>query len=212
MTSTLSNVSPVHGGLSEPVNRIDPSATSETGLPTVEVQDVDHTTLYRIADGTLSPLEGPMGEKDYNDVLAKGAIERNGGAWAWTIPVILPVTDAEAALCAVGAEISLVHGGSAFGTLEVDSVFDWDKDAFIKAVYRTERTDHPGARLWTSDERTKLVGGTICLLPSEDTRSFAERVMGPNQTRALVAEQGWEQSIAFQTRNPLHRAHEYALV
>ena len=69
MTSTLSNVSPVHGGLSEPVNRIDPSATSETGLPTVEVQDVDHTTLYRIADGTLSPLEGPMGEKDYNDVL-----------------------------------------------------------------------------------------------------------------------------------------------
>ena len=212
MTSTLSNVSPVHGGLSEPVNRIDPSATSETGLPTVEVQDVDHTTLYRIADGTLSPLEGPMGEKDYNDVLAKGAIERNGGAWAWTIPVILPVTDAEAALCAVGAKISLVHGGSAFGTLEVDSVFDWDKDAFIKTVYRTERTDHPGARLWTSDERTKLVGGTICLLPSEDTRSFAERVMGPNQTRALVAEQGWEQSIAFQTRNPLHRAHEYALV
>jgi sulfate adenylyltransferase len=212
MTSTLSNVSPVHGGLSEPVNRIDPSATSETGLPTVEVQDVDHTTLYRIADGTLSPLEGPMGEKDYNDVLAKGAIERNGGAWAWTIPVILPVTDAEAALCAVGAEISLVHGGSAFGTLEVDSVFDWDKDAFIKTVYRTERTDHPGARLWTSDERTKLVGGTICLLPSEDTRSFAEWVMSPNQTRALVAEQGWEQSIAFQTRNPLHRAHEYALV
>ncbi|MAE39571.1 MAG: sulfate adenylyltransferase [Planctomycetota bacterium] len=212
MTSTLSNVSPVHGGLSEPVNRIDPSATSETGLPTVEVQDVDHTTLYRIADGTLSPLEGPMGEKDYNDVLAKGAIERNGGAWAWTIPVILPVTDAEAALCAVGAKISLVHGGSAFGTLEVDSVFDWDKDAFIKTVYRTERTDHPGARLWTSDERTKLVGGTICLLPSEDTRSFAEWVMSPNQTRALVAEQGWEQSIAFQTRNPLHRAHEYALV
>jgi sulfate adenylyltransferase len=212
MTSTISNVSPVHGGLSEPVNRIDPSATSETGLPTVEVQDVDHTTLYRIADGTLSPLEGPMGEQDYNDVLAKGAIERNGGTWAWTIPIILPVTDAEAALCAAGAKISLVRGGSAFGTLEVDSVFDWDKDAFIKTIYRTERTDHPGARLWTADERTKLVGGTISLLPCEDTRSFAERVMGPNQTRALVTEQGWEQSIAFQTRNPLHRAHEYALV
>jgi sulfate adenylyltransferase len=94
----------------------------------------------------------------------------------------------------------------------VDSVFDWDKDAFIKTIYRTERTDHPGARLWTADERTKLVGGTISLLPCEDTRSFAERVMGPNQTRALVTEQGWEQSIAFQTRNPLHRAHEYALV
>jgi sulfate adenylyltransferase len=212
MTSTLSSVSPVHGGLSEPVNRIDPSATSETGLPTVEVQDVDHTTLYRIADGTLSPLEGPMGEQDYNDVLSKGAIERNGSAWAWTIPIILPITDAEASLCAAGAKVSLVSGGTAFGTLEVDSVFDWDKEAFIKAVYRTDRTDHPGARLWTADERTKLVGGTIRLVPSEDSRSFAERVMGPNQTRALVVEQGWEQSIAFQTRNPLHRAHEYALV
>jgi sulfate adenylyltransferase len=212
MTSTLSNISPVHGGLSEPVNLIDPSATSETGLPTVEVQDVDHTTLYRIADGTLSPLEGPMGRRDYKDVLAKGAIERNGSDWAWTIPIILPVTDAEAALCTTGAKISLVHEGKAFGTLEVDSVFDWDKDFFITAIYRTGRTDHPGARLWTADERTKLVGGTICLLPREDTRPFAARVMGPIQTRALVAEQGWEQSVAFQTRNPLHRAHEYALV
>ncbi len=212
MTSTVSNISPVHGGLSELVNRIDPSAASETGLSTVEVQDVDHTTLYRIADGTLSPLEGPMGQKDYNDVLAKGAIERGGSDWAWTIPIILPVTDAEAATCEAGAKISLVHAGVAFGTLEVDSVFDWDKDAFIKAVYRTDRTDHPGARLWSADERTKLVGGTIRLVPGQDTRSFAEYVMSPAQTRALVAEQGWEQSIAFQTRNPLHRAHEYALV
>jgi sulfate adenylyltransferase len=72
--------------------------------------------------------------------------------------------------------------------------------------------DHPGARLWIGDERTKLVGGTIELMPFTDTRPFAERVMNPAQTRTLVEESGWEQSIAFQTRNPLHRAHEYALV
>jgi len=99
-----------------------------------------------------------------------------------------------------------------FGTLTVESCWDWDKSAFIKAVYGTERTDHPGARLWTEDSRTKLVGGEISLIPFTDARPFAGRVMSPVQTRELIAARGWEQSIAFQTRNPLHRAHEYALV
>ena len=154
-----------------------------------------------------------MARADYDSVLSEQAIERNGGKWAWTIPIILPVTDAEAAACTGGAKVALCADGEVFGVLEVDGgAYDWDKAAFIKAVYRTERTDHPGARLWTADERTKLVGGTITLAPAEDTRPFAGRVMGPTQTRSLIMDRGWEQSIAFQTRNPLHRAHEYALV
>jgi sulfate adenylyltransferase len=102
--------------------------------------------------------------------------------------------------------------GKNIGTLTVADTYAWDKAAFIKAIYRTERTDHPGARLWTADERSTIVGGEITLVPFEDSRPFADRVMSPTQTRALVAAEGWEQSIAFQTRNPLHRAHEYALV
>ena len=93
------------------------------------------------------------------------------------------------------------------------SVFDWDKSEFVTKVYGTERTDHPGARLWTSDQRTKLVGGEIQLASAmKDERPFAGRVMSPAQTRDLIEQKGWEQTIAFQTRNPLHRAHEYALV
>tara|TARA_R110002126_G_scaffold60156_3_gene156893 strand:- start:3423 stop:4670 length:1248 start_codon:yes stop_codon:yes gene_type:complete len=211
MTATVP-CSPVHGGLAAPVNRIAADAV-KSGLATVSVQDVDRTSLYRIADGTLSPLTGPMGKSDYDSVLAKGAIERNGKAWAWTIPIVLPVTDAEAAACTAGAQISLVdEAGKNFGTLTVSDSFAWDKAAFIKAVYRTERTDHPGARLWTEDARTQLVGGEITLAASSDDRPFAKRVMSPSQTRSLIADQGWEQSIGFQTRNPLHRAHEYALV
>ena len=208
MTATVP-CSPVHGGLAAPVNRIAADAV-KSGLATVSVQDVDRTSLYRIADGTLSPLTGPMGKSDYDSVLAKGAIERNGKAWAWTIPIVLPVTDAEAAACTAGAQISLVdEAGNNFGTLTVSDSFAWDKAAFIKAVYRT---DHPGARLWTEDARTQLVGGEITLAASSDDRPFAKRVMSPSQTRSLIADQGWEQSIGFQTRNPLHRAHEYALV
>jgi sulfate adenylyltransferase len=210
--SSTAVATPVHGGLDSPVNRIDSGAVQE-GLPTLCVNEVDRTTLYRIADGTLSPLTGPMGKADYDSVLGKGSIERGGKDWAWTIPIILPVTDAEAATCTSGAKVSLVdEGGNAFGTLTVSDCYAWDKAAFIKAIYRTERTDHPGAKLWLGDDRSQLVGGEIVLAPAEDSRPFAGRVMGPNQTRALIQERGWEQSIAFQTRNPLHRAHEYALV
>ncbi|MCH2106630.1 MAG: sulfate adenylyltransferase [Planctomycetes bacterium] len=208
------NLSPVHGGLAAPVNRIntDLDAGAWTELASVAVDEVDETTLYRIADGTLSPLTGPMGAADYASVLERKAIERDGALWAWTIPVILPVTDEEAAALEAGATARLERDGRPFGTITIDSVYDWDKAAFIEAVYGTDRMDHPGARLWTSDERSKIVGGTIELLPFEDARSFAPRVMSPTQTRALIEERGWEQSIAFQTRNPLHRAHEYALV
>ena len=212
--STESTVSPVHGGLAAPVNRVVPAseAASWTGLGRIEVDANDRTSLYRIADGTLSPLEGPMGEADYRSVLEKGAIERGGKMWAWTIPIMLPVTDQEAAGCTPGSEALLTHEGQVFGKLEVESVFDWNKEEFVAAVYGTERMDHPGARLWTADPRGKLVGGRITLVPFVDERPFAARVMSPEATRALVEEKGYEQTVAFQTRNPLHRAHEYALV
>ena len=206
--------SPVHGGLDAPVNRLnsDLDLSSTEGLACISVNEVDATTLYRIADGTLSPLTGPMGAEDYASVLERKAIERDGKQWAWTIPIILPVTDEEAASITAGAEACLCVDGKPIGKLTADSVYDWDKAAFIQGVYGTDRTDHPGARLWTTDERTKLVGGSIELAPCDDERPFAARVMGPTETRALIKEKAWEQSIAFQTRNPLHRAHEYALV
>jgi sulfate adenylyltransferase len=205
-------ISPVHGGLDQPVDRIVAELSNLDGAPQIDVNETDQTTLYRIADGTLSPLTGPMGEADYRTVLDGAYIERNGGKWAWTIPLALPVTDAEAATLSKGQTVALVRDGEVFGELVVDSVYDWDKNEFISKVYRTERLDHPGARLWTSDERSKLVGGEIRLLPFNDERPFAARVMSPQHTRPLIADRGWEQSIAFQTRNPLHRAHEYALV
>lgn len=212
MTATAT-ISPVHGGLTEPVDRhvsaVDPAWSS---LPVVEVNETDRTTLYRIADGTLSPLEGPMNQADYTSTLERAAIERGGRPWAWGIPTVLPVTDAEAGTCTAGAQVALAFEGEVFGVLAVEDCYDWDKAAFIQACYGTERTDHPGAKLWLGDERTKLVGGTIQLAPFRDDRPFADRVMGPKQTRALIADKGYEQTVAFQTRNPLHRAHEYALV
>ena len=181
-SSTAATVAPVHGGLDRPVNRIE-SGAADTSATKVEVNAVDMTTLYRIADGTLSPLVGPMGRSDFASVLERGAIERGGKQWAWTIPIVLPVTDEEAAACTPGAKIGLWHDGQCFGTLTVSDCFDWDKTEFVTKIYRTERTDHPGARLWTEDSRTKLVGGEITLEPFKDERPFASRVMSPTATR-----------------------------
>jgi sulfate adenylyltransferase len=211
--STARTLSPVHGGLSRPVDRLVPSVRPEWArLPRIEVVETDRTTLYRIADGTLSPLIGPMGREDTEAVLAGAYIERNGTKWAWGIPTVLPVTDAEARACKSGARMALVHAGEVFGVLEVADVYSWNKAAFVKGCFGTERTDHPGARLFTEDPRTKLVAGEIQLVAAVDRRPFAHRVKGPAQTRSLIERRGWEQTIAFQTRNPLHRAHEYALV
>jgi sulfate adenylyltransferase len=215
-TTSAATLSPVHGGLSEPVHRLVAANALDlkalAARPQVDVNENDRTTLYRVADGTLSPLVGPMGREDYQTALDRGAIERDGRSWAWTIPIILPVTDAEAAAIEQGGEVALSFEGKVFGRLSGAEVYDWDKSEFVTKVYGTERTDHPGARLWLADERTKLLGGKIQLLPFEDTRPFAERVLSPRAMRKLIEEKGWEQSIGFQTRNPLHRAHEYALV
>ncbi len=212
-TTSTATLSPIHGGLADLINRqgssVDPSWSD---LKTIDVTETDRTTLYRIADGTLSPITGPMGKEDYDSVLDRAAIERGDRLWAWGIPTVLPVTDAEATTLEAGTKVALCFEGEIFGLLEVESVFDWDKAVFIKGCYGTERTDHPGARLWTEDVRTKLVGGSIQLAPFADERSFARRVMSPLQTRALIEQNSYEQSVAFQTRNPLHRAHEYALV
>ena len=212
-TTTLVRVSPIHGGLSQPVSRL--VAAPDPGwsrLPQVEVNDNDRTSLYRVADGTLSPLTGPMNESDYRSALDQGAIVRGGRRWAWTIPIILPVADEEASKLGPGAEVGLRFENMVFGKLLVQSVFAWNKQEFIRTVYGTDRLDHPGARLWTTDPLTKLLGGEISLAAYTDTRTFAKRILSPIEVRKLLDVKGYEQSVAFQTRNPLHRAHEYALV
>jgi sulfate adenylyltransferase len=100
------------------------------------------------------------------------------------------------------------------GTLDVTDVYPWDKPRYVKSVYLTERTDHPGADMVLKQEadKTHLVGGTIRALPQPKHPKFGKYVLSPREVRKLLAAKGWNRAVAFQTRNPLHRAHEYALV
>ena len=217
----MADLVPPHGGLSQPVCRtvpadeIDDFKAAAGDLPGVSVSAADRSTVYRIADGTLSPLTGPMDSATYNRVLEESVIESAGQLYAWTIPVSLPVTSDVAATLNAGQTVALhCPDGELLGTLEVSDVFPCDKQNYLKSVYLTERTDHPGADMVLNGDadRTHLLGGTIRALPQPENPNFGQYVLSPRETRAFVADRGWDAVVAFQTRNPLHRAHEYALV
>lgn len=210
-----------HGGLTEPVcctvgsGEIEAFKAAAAGLAKVPVSDADLSTVYRFADGALSPLTGPMDRKTYNRVLDESVIEHGGKLYAWTIPISLPVTSQVAATLKPGQTVALTSSaGEIVATLEISDVFEWDKPRYLKSVYLTDRTDHPGGDMVLKGDadKTHLVGGTIRALPQPKHAKFGKYVLSPREVRKLLATKGWNRVVAFQTRNPLHRAHEYALV
>lgn len=210
-----------HGGLKQPVCRTVPADQIETfkaeakNLTKVSVSDADLSTVYRLGDGTLSPLTGPMDSATYHRVLDEAHLVHGGKRYAWTIPLAFPVTDELAGKLATGQRVALTTAaGDIVATLDITDIFPWDKPKYIKSVYLTERTDHPGADmvLKADADKTHLLGGTIRVLPQPKNPKFGKYVLSPREVRKLLESKGWDRMVAFQTRNPLHRAHEYALV
>ena len=217
----MSDLIAVHGGLQRPVSCTVPAGEIEgfraeaAGLTKIPVADADLSTVYRFADGTLSPLTGPMDRATYERVLDESVIEHDGALYAWTIPLSLPVSAELAASLSAGQRAALHDSsGNLVAVLDVSDVFEWDKARYLGSVYGTERSDHPGADmvLKADADRTHLVGGGLRVLPQHVRPDFEKYVLRPEQIRALLAERGWDRVVAFQTRNPLHRAHEYALI
>jgi sulfate adenylyltransferase len=210
-----------HGGLTEPVcctvseNERSAFLAEAKGLTKVPVSAADLSSVYRFGDGTLSPLTGPMDRDVYARVLDESVIESQGRKYAWTIPISFPVTQELAKSLSTGQKVALTNpAGEIVGTLAVSDVFPWDKQCYLKSVYGTDRTDHPGGDMVLKGDadKTHLIGGEIRVLPQPKHPKFGKYVQTPRQVRKLLAETGWERCVAFQTRNPLHRAHEYALV
>jgi sulfate adenylyltransferase len=205
--------------VSEPVNRA--VAFEETadfkkraaGWKSVSVSDADLSTLYRLGDGGLSPLTGAMDRATFQRVLDDEVIMHQGKAYAWTIPLAFPVDKGQASTLKVGETVALTNGGGdVVGSLAISDIYSFDKAKYVKTVYGTERTDHPGGRMVLSDPRDMLLGGEVRVLPQPKHPEYGRYILSPRETRALFREKGWKRVVAFQTRNPLHRAHEYALV
>ncbi|MGF1579815.1 MAG: sulfate adenylyltransferase [Gemmataceae bacterium] len=215
----MADLVPPHGGVSELINRQVPEAEvadfreNAASWKRVPITDADLSSFYRMGDGGLTPLTGPMNKETYDRVLDESVIHSQGKPYAWTIPISFPVDKELAGSLKVGETVALVNSQDQIvGSLEINDLFPWDKARYIKSVYGTERTDHPGGHMTMNDSREMLLGGEVRVLPQPKHPEYGQYVLAPTETRALFREKGWKRVVAFQTRNPLHRAHEYALI
>ena len=173
----------------------------------VELNAMNRSDLELIATGAMSPLTGFMGQADYERVVSE---MRLGNNLLWSIPVTLPVGDDLAAAIDAGQEIALCENGNVLAVMEVSEKFAYDKKREAELVYGTTDEAHPGvARLYGLGD--VLLGGEIWVvqLPAAAEEEFPELRHTPAQARRMFARRGWRRIVGFQTRNPIHRAHEY---
>src|SRR5204862_43843 len=128
----MTSLVPPHGGLNEPLcwtvpaDAIDDVVSQAKTLTQIPVSDADLSTVYRLGDGGLSPLSGPMDSATYNRVLDESVIEHNGKLYAWTIPLALPITEEMAKRVRPGQQTALVNSaGETVALLDVTDVYPW---------------------------------------------------------------------------------------
>ena len=178
---------------------------SVANLPTITLNAREEADLELIANGAFSPLEGFLGEADY---LAVRDNKRLANGLVWSIPVTLSVSEEEKNKLKIGADVALhARDGRLLALLHLAEIYSYDKQKEAEQVYRTTEEKHPGvAALYA--QKDYLLGGKITLL-NKVSEAFGKYRYTPAQLRALFAEKGWSRVVAFQTRNPIHRAHEY---
>jgi sulfate adenylyltransferase len=162
--------------------------------------------LQMISTGVFSPLEGFMLKEDYESVVED---MRLTSGLAWSLPVSLAASEDEASALREGTEVALVDGdGEPVATMLLRERYRYDKEREARMVYRTTDQEHPGvAALYRQGD--VLLGGEVNLLQPPDRGRFTQYYYEPQELRAAFAEKGWKRVVGFQTRNPVHRAHEY---
>jgi sulfate adenylyltransferase len=177
------------------------------------ITNSDLSTFFRIADGTLSPIEGPMDGAEFYGVLDNEFIERKGKKYAWAIPIAFPISKKDGEDLKAGETVLVKdERGVEVGILEISDIYYFDKEKYNRIVYGTTRADHPGPRIINEDPRDYLLGGRIWAFTEFRHPTYARYILSPGECRSLFKTKSWDRIIAFQTRNPLHRAHEYAMV
>lgn len=175
-------------------------------LPAITLNARDLADLEMLASGAFSPLTGFMGEADYKR--SRDEMRLASGT-PWSIPITLGVDDGQARGLSAGQDVALAaEDGARLAVLKVAEIYRADRKREAEAVFGTADEAHPGAKNVLAMPPTCLAG-RITLFEEVPGRTFLEYPREPRQTRALFREKGWKKVVAFQTRNPTHRAHEY---
>lgn len=212
MPSTLKDVpgAQPHGGALE-IRMATPDEAADIAkgadsLPKIEAKSRRVLSdLELLAVGAVSPNRGFMTKADYSSVVEDMRLE---GGIPWSLPITLSATDDEVANLSKGERAAIVHEGKIVAVVDVEDIFDYDVDNEAEKTYLTTDEAHPGVA-YLHSQAPHYVGGEVTVLENLFAHEFAEHRLTPLQLREQIAERGWKTIVAFQTRNPIHRAHEY---
>jgi sulfate adenylyltransferase len=175
-------------------------------LPRVQLDERAVSDLEMIAIGGFSPLPGFMEQADYDRVVTE---MRLASGLPWSIPITLSVEEAIADSLKEGSLIRLDDPtGQFIGVLQLTQKYHYDKTREAINVYRTDEAKHPGVQVVYNQGAVNLAG-PVWLLQRDPHPQFPVYQIDPAQSRQMFKEKGWKTIVGFQTRNPIHRAHEY---
>jgi sulfate adenylyltransferase len=192
-----------HGG--KLINRINLNLPTDFSRKSVSLDNLELSDLELIANGAYSPLEGFMGKADYESVVNN---MRLSNGLPWSLPITLAIDKNKAIELKVGETINLIKDEVIYGVMNVEEIYIPDKILEAEMVYKTTDLQHPGVKkLFARDEL--YVAGPITMVRRINNSEFERFYLDPIQTRDKFRNLGWKTVVGFQTRNPVHRAHEY---